>query len=396
MKTALATSLLFLIQTSSTFSQNSPDFERIAHQIISEVAKVQPGEVVLIRGATESLEIVEELVAATFIAGGHAIPTIDFPDARIKIAQESPMDYLLQERKADLALLESLDVIIDATPGFTSRVMNLDIPMERRIAAQDGRASYYEAVENSSHRQIYLGQSSGVPSLAFTQDMEMDFEEFEDIFWKSVAVPEEELKLIGEGIADYMTPGSRVHLSGPNGTDISFTLSSEPLWLNTGQIPGTGESGPEEILVPAGEFAACVDPTSANGVIYAPRYGWRFQNIVGLTLTFENGIITDMSAESGGEMLEDFLETLEEPSRALSMINIGLNRESKVIPDSRYRSWEMGGVITVFTGDNTQSGCGHVADFRLHPHIEGLTLTVDDQAIVVEGKIGTDLFFEKK
>ena len=296
------------------------------------------------------------------------------------------MDYLLQERKADLALLEVADVIIDATPGFTSRVMNLDIPMERRIAAQDGRATYYEAVENSSHRQIYLGQSSGVPSLAFTQDMEADFDQFEDIFWKSVAVPENELKEISGGLAETMTPGSQVHLSGPNGTDLSFTLSDEPLWINTGTIPGTGEDGPTEIILPAGEFAACVVPSSANGVIYAPRFGWRFQNIVGLRLTFEDGLITDMSAESGGELLQEFLETLDEPSRALSMINIGLNSESKVIPESRYRSWEMGGVITVFTGDNTQSGCGHVADFRLHPHIEGLTLTVGDQAIVVDGE----------
>ena len=383
--------LLFLSSWSTDFAQGSPDFENIANHIISQVARVQPGEVVLIRGAPESLAIVEELVAATFIAGGHAIPTIDFPDARIKIAQKSPMEYLLQERKADLALLDSLDVIIDATPGFTSRVMALDIPMERRIAAQDGRASYYEAEASGTHRQIYLGQSSGVPSLAFTEDMQADFNEFEDIFWKSVAVPAEQLQMLGESLAEYMTPGAEIHLTGPNGTDLAFTLSNESLWINTGHIPGTGQGSPAEFLVPAGEFAACVDTSSANGVLYVPKYGWRFQDIVGMTLTFEDGIITGMSAESGGDLLHEFLETLEEPSRALSLVNIGLNTESKVIPDSRYRSWEMGGVVTVFTGDNTQSGCGHVADFRLHPHVEGLTLTVDGQPVVVEGAINENL-----
>ncbi|MEQ8312514.1 MAG: aminopeptidase [Gammaproteobacteria bacterium] len=386
MKIRLIAGFAFLLFTTNTTAQD-PDLENIAQNIITQVAKVQPGEIVLIRGSGESLEIVEELVAATFIAGGHAIPTIDFPEARIKIAQESPMEYLLQERKADLALLEVLDVIIDATPGFTSRVMSLDIPMERRFAAQDGRATYFEAVADSSHRQIYLGQSSGVPSLAFTQDIGADFEEFTDIFWRAVSVSTEELKSISDGIAEIMLPGTEVHLAGPNGTDLTFTLSNEPAWINTGQIPNKAESGPTEIILPAGEFASCVDISSANGVVYAPIYRWRFQDVYGLTLTFEDGVVTDMSAENGGEALREFLASLEIPSRALSLVNIGLNAESKVPTGSTYRSWEMGGVVTVFMGDNTQSGCGHTADFRLHPQIEGLTLTVGGQPIVIEGEV---------
>ncbi len=389
MKNTLLASLVLvpMLHAGTSWAQESPDLEDVAQRIIHQVAEVQPGEVVLIRGSAESLAIVEELVAATFIAGGHAIPTIDFPEARIRIAQESPVEYLLEDRKADLALLETVDVIIEAIPGFTARVMTLDIPMERRIAAQDGRASYYEAVAAGSHRQIYLGQSSGVPSAAIAQDVRADLDAFNDIFWRAVAVSSEELKLTSDKVAEAMIPGAEIQLSGPNGTNLTFNLSNDPVWLNTGRIPSNTENGPAEYMFPAGEFAACVEPGSANGTVYAPVYRWRFQDIFGLLLTFENGIITDMSAESGGEGFHEFLQTLEEPSRALSLVNIGLNRESKVIPGSTYRSWEMGGVVTVLTGDNTQSGCRHVADFRLHPQIEGLTLTADGHPVVTEGEL---------
>ena len=91
MKTPLVTCLIILLHSIPAFPQNSPDFKRIASGIISETAKVQPGEVVLIRGAADSLEIVEALVAATFIAGGHAIPTIDFPALFLFLRQESQL-----------------------------------------------------------------------------------------------------------------------------------------------------------------------------------------------------------------------------------------------------------------------------------------------------------------
>lgn len=391
MNKLLIVSIALLIQISSACAQE-PDYDDIAKTIISQVAEVQPGEVVLIRGSAESLEILEALIAATFIAGGHAIPLIDFPGARIKIAQESSMEFLLQERTADLALLDTFDVLIEATPGFTSAVLSLDIPMERRIAAQDGRASYYEAVSSSSHREVYVGQSSGVPTRAFAEDISADLEEMEGIFWRAVAVSPEDLKTVSASIAEVMTAGADVRLRGPSGTDLTFTLSDELVQINTGRASEkTPESGPAEVFLPAGEFAACVDVSSANGVVVAPVYRFRFQNVIGLSLTFEDGIVTNMSAESGGEPLREFLDTLDEPSRALSLVNIGFNSESRVIPSSNYRSWEMGGVVTVFMGDNTQFGCGHVAEFRLHPHIEGLTLTAGGQPVVLDGEIQNSL-----
>src|SRR5690606_11381421 len=111
------------------------------------------------------------------------------------------------------------------------------------------------------------------------------------------------------------------------------------------------------------------------------------EEIVGLTLIFADGIITDISYESGGESFREFLLAADESARALSLVSIGLNPESLILQGSNYRSWEMGGIVTAFLGDNTIYGCGHVADFRLHPHIEGLTLTADGEEVVEDGVV---------
>ena len=376
-----------LMQIGAACAQE-PDYDAVARTIVNEAAEVQPGEVVLIRGSAESLEILEALVTATFIAGGHAIPLIDFPKSRIKVAQEASLEFLLQERAADLALLDSLDVLIEATPGFTSAVLSLDIPMKRRIAAQDGRESYYEAVNASSHRVVYVGQSMGVPTHAFAEDIGADFEVLDNIFWRAVAVSPSELRVANAKLADVMTAGAEIRLKGPNGTDLTFTLSDEPVSVNTGRTSEKStENGPAEVFLPAGEFAACVEASSANGLLVAPLYRFRFQDVIGLSLTFENGIVTGMSVESGGEPLRKFLDALDVPSRSLSLVNIGFNSESRVIPNSSYRSWEMGGVVTVLMGDNTAFACDHIADFRLHPQIEGLSLTADGQSVVTDGVV---------
>lgn len=366
-----------------------PDYNNIANTIITQAAQVQPGEVVAIRGSAESLEIFEALVAATIIAGGRPIPLIEFPAANRKAMLEAPIEYLRQEHIDELAILEALDVYIEAVPGLTPARSWAGIPLERRTATQDGQASYYDAVDASSHREVYVGQSGGVPTRDFAEYIGADFEEMDGVFWRAVAVTPEELGVLSADIANDMTAGAEVHLTGPNVSDLTFRLSDEPVRINTGRVsdnPPT--SGPAAASLPAGEFSACVDPTSANGVIYAPVYTFRLRDeIIGLSLTFEDGRITAMSYESGGESFSEFLSTVDAPSLALSLVSIGLNPESRIIPGSNFRSWEMGGLVTVLFGDNTIYQCAHAADFRLHPHIEGLSLTVDGKRVVRDGAI---------
>lgn len=382
----LMISIVALLIQALEVNAQEPDYISIATTIVTQSAQVQPGEVVVIRGSADSLEIFEALVAATIIAGGRPIPLIDFPAANRKAMLEAPIEYLSQEHIDELAILEALDVYIEAVPGLTPARSWAGIPLERRTATQNGQASYYDAVDASSHREVYVGQSGGVPTRDFAEYIGADFEEMDGVFWRAVAVSPEELGVLSNNIANDMKAGAEVHLTGPNGSDLTFRLSDEPVRINTGRVSDSPPtSGPSAAFLPAGEFSACVDPTSANGVVYAPVFTFRLRDeIIGLTLTFEDGKITDMSYESGGESLREFLATVDSPSLALSLVSIGLNPESRIISGSNYRSWEMGGLVTVFFGDNTIYQCGHVADFRLHPHIEGLTLTVDGKSVVTE------------
>src|SRR5690606_27039293 len=139
------------------------------------------------------------------------------------------------------------------------------IPLERRTATQDGRASYFDAVRSGTHREIYVGQSSGVPTADYADFIGADFEEMSGIFWRSVAISPDQHGDTGARIAHEMTAGTEVRLSSHNGTDLTFILSDEPVRINTGRASElTTETGPAEVVLPAGELSACVDPASAN------------------------------------------------------------------------------------------------------------------------------------
>ena len=349
---------------------------------------MQPGDVVRIRGSAQALPLFESIVAATIIAGGHPIPVIDLPEANRKALREAPLEYLLQEHTAEFALLEALDVYIEAMAAAAPNPSAEPIPLERPEAARDGRASYVEAALAGSQREVSVGQSGGIPTPEYAEFIGADFEEMNEIFWAAMSVMPDELGAVGARIADVMTAGAEVRVTGPNGTDLTLTLSDEPVRINTGRVSeNTSEKGPASAYLPAGEFAACVEPASANGVVVAPSYNFRGEDVTNLSLTFTDGVVTEMSAEAGGEPLSAFLDTRGEADLSLSLVNIGLNPEARMLSGSSFRSWEMGGLMTIFMGDNTIYGCGHRADVRLHPHIEGLTVTAGGRTVVEDGVV---------
>jgi leucyl aminopeptidase (aminopeptidase T) len=335
------------------------------------------------------LEIVESLVAQTLIAGGQPIPYFEFSEANDKALREAPLEYLRQEHTAELSLLNDLDVYIEAKPGFNPvEFLASGIPRERLIAAQEGRSSIYEAFSAGTWREVYVGQSSGIPTESYAEYSNAYFSDMSRNFWAAVSVTPAELNTIASRLTMSLMPGSHIHLNGPKNTDLRFTLSDDPVKITTGTHPeqSPGEE-PAKVFLPAGEIAACVDPSSANGSLYIPVYAFRDEFVTGMTLQFENGVVTRFSAESGIESFGEFMDTQDEATRALSLVNIGFNPHSKFSEGSRYRSWEMNGVITAFLGDNTLYQCGHEAGNRLHPHIEGLTMTADGTAVVLDGQV---------
>jgi hypothetical protein len=69
----------------------------------------------------------------------------------------------------------------------------------------------------------------------------------------------------------------------------------------------------------------------------------------------------------------------------LSIVDVGVNPDSKPFPGSDYASWEMGGMVTLSTGNNSWAGGSIEASGGLNFHLAGATLTAGGTTLCDNG-----------
>jgi hypothetical protein len=92
-----------------------------------------------------------------------------------------------------------------------------------------------------------------------------------------------------------------------------------------------------------------------------------------------------MSADSNEKMLKDYFAASDEQTTQLSAMSIGLNRVSRPLSGSNYRSWEMGGMVTVAIGNNAFAGGENSGDGAFFLHLTDATLEVGKAKVVSDG-----------
>ena len=366
------------------------DYGAIARRVVTESAAVRPGEVVLISGSVEERDLLEALQAEVLLAGGQPIVTVNFPRAERRAFTEVPLDYLRQEPRAQLALIQAADVFISAG-SIQDPTLYADVPEERVTISRQASQPVTQALAAKRARSIDIGQTGGIPTEAYARSQRADYAAMRDMFFRSLAVPTEVIAQRGAAVSRRMQPGQTVRLRSAGGTDLSFRLAAGRTRVSTGRAADNDSgTGMAAAFLPAGDFYACVDPASAAGTVVVPAYTFRGREVRNLRLTFRGGALTGFTADEGADFVRAFFEQLDAPSKHMSLINIGLNPESRPLAGSSYLSWQMSGVPTVFLGNNDWAGCNHAAQAGLNFHLTGATLAVGGTEVVRNGELALD------
>ena len=248
-----------------------------------------------------------------------------------------------------------------------------------------------DALRNVRFRSVSLGQTGGIPTEAYATSQSASYETMVDMFWKAIGVPPDRLAEAGRKVVDMLRPGARLHLTSAAGSDLSFTVDQLQARINAGRSGDVlSATGPSSVWLPAGEAYACVKGGSASGTLVVPQTTFRGMDVENLELKFENGRITSLSAETHEEALRKFFDSSSPESQDLSVIDVGLNPHSQTLEGSHYRSWEMGGMVTLQIGNNAWAGGSNSADAGLSLHVAGTTLTIDGKEVVANGELSSD------
>jgi leucyl aminopeptidase (aminopeptidase T) len=365
-----------------------PDFDAIADNLVNQSLAIQPGEVVLVNGNPDQIELLGAIQVAVAKAGGQTIVTLNLPEANKRAVMETPMEHLGRLPTAGLLLNRIADATISVgsvqDPGLFA-----DVPEERLKSLRQAGAPLSQAFSNMRTRNVSLGQTGGIPTAAYAATLGADYKELSEMFWQAAAVSPEKLAARAGAVAGKLSAGAKVRLTSAAGSDLMLEIDQLPARINAGRTADvTAATGPSSTWLPAGEAYACVKPGSASGKLVVPYLRFRGEAIENLELTFEAGQMVGLAAEANTDKLRAYLDSTSDAVKELSIVDFGLNPHSRTPEGSHYQSWEMGGMVTLVMGNNTWAGGANHSEGALSMHVPALTATVNGEAVVSEGKLG--------
>lgn len=379
----LAVSSVTLFVNHAIAEQNN--YDAIADSMVNESLAIQAGEMVVISGNPSEIDLMAALQVAVSKAGGQSMLSLNIPEANKRAILEMPLEHIKQLPTQNLLITKMTDVFINVgsvqEPGLFA-----DVPEERMAAFRKSAVPLARAFSSMRFRSATLGQTGGIPTVAYAESVGADPSELQEIFWEAVAVSPDDLVPTATKLASMMTSSTEIRVTSRAGTDLSLKFDGKPARINAGRTADVrAPSGPTNVWLPAGEAYGCVH--GATGTLVVPWTSFRGMPIENLKLTFKDGAVTKMSADSNQAMLEEYFAASSATLKNASLIDIGLNPYSRSPKGTHYYSWEMGGMFTVNLGNNLWAGCDNDSDAGLSFHVPGATVSIGGKTVVTNGQL---------
>ena len=365
-----------------------PNFASISAKVVNQSLQVKPGETILITGTPAEIPLMEALYVEVSKAGGQPVVQLNLPDAGKRALMETPVQYLKMPNTFSLIQMRAVDGVINTGSTLDPKLF-ADVPEDKLAAARSGSYVLQDAMNLPRFRMVSIGQTGGIPTESFAKFKNASYEDMMNMFWKSVDVDYDKLRSDGEAMRNQFKDNAEVKISSAEGTNLTFRLSKIPPRINSGLSHNNnpGFSGMTAAWLPAGEVYATIEPGSANGTLVVPETDVRGQVIKNLKLRFTNGRIVDVQADNNVNLIKTMLSSAKGDADMLSLFDIGINRNSQPLQNSNYYSWEMGGMVTVSTGDNAWAGGTTKSDVGLSFHLPGTSVTINGKPVVEKGKL---------
>jgi aminopeptidase len=288
-----------------------PRIEQYARILVETCLDVQPDWQVLVYSGTLARPLIEEVSRLLGRRGAYALLRLSLDGETIPVpwAEEAPEELLSKPATLRVHELENADALIAIEAPENTRELT---------ALSTERMTLIQTAYRPSLERLFSGELPWVgcqfPTPALAQNAGMSLRRFEDFLYGACLLDwDAERERMSQYAARFDAAGE-VRLVGAE-TDLTLSVAGR-----SGQIDAGGAN------VPGGEFYYAPLEDSANGSIafteFPAVYGGR--EVKGIRLRFQDGLVTEASAE----LNEDFLiETLDrdEGARRVGELGVGCN-----------------------------------------------------------------------
>ena len=384
----LAGLLAVSIVGSSPKESTDVDYEALAGKLVTQCANIHEGDLVLISGGVRDVELLEDIFINVRKLG--ASPLLSFGSDRLtrRYYDDVPVKYDSQTPELNLKLAGIVTALISVDYNESFGLLS-DVPPERFAAVNKAWTPVYDLNRARNVRNVYLGNGL-YPTAALAEQFDVPQEDLEKIFWDGVNVDYSQLQATGEAMKLTISAGKELHITNPNGTDLKMRIEGRPAFVSDGVISADDmeKGGPAcQVWLPAGEVFFTPVPGTAEGKVVVDRHFYQGKEIKELTLVFEAGELTSMTAKSGLEPLQARYDVADSGKELFAAVSIGINPNVRLVPGSRMVAWMPAGMVTVGIGNNVWAGGENKNPYGQYHFLPGSTLKMDGKILVEEGKL---------
>jgi len=365
------------------------DLEQLAQRLVSQSAAVQEGEVVLISGRPSDAELLENIAVNVRKAGGFPLVTYSSDRLSKRLFFDVPEKYDTQVDAAGSKLADIVDVNIALGNGTSENLFEGADP--KRMAAR-GKAD--EAVMQKFLRRVRTVEVGNnlYPTAWRAQRYAMSEDDLAKTFWNGVNIDYADLQARGEQVKALVAGGSEVHITNPNGTDLTVSVKGRPVLVSDGVVSAEDRkagAAAASVYLPAGEVYTTPVAGTAQGKVVQSRTYYRGKEVNNLTLTVSGGKVTALTGEGPGfaDLKAEYDAVDDARKNELSFVDFGINPNVKLPANSTVGTWVPAGSVTVGTGVNLWAGGDNSVGYGLVLSLPGSTVMLDKKPIIEGGTL---------
>ena len=363
--------------------------DALAKKLVTQCARVKGGDIVQISGGVRDAALLESLAVETAKLGADPLLILSPGDRTARrLFTDVPAKYDSRSSPATQKLAETVTVAIgvDATE---SEATLADIPPERMHARAEAGIKVMDTLLKRNVRQIYVGNGL-YPTEARAKQYGVTREELAKLFHDGLNVDYDKLQATGEAVRQALAAGKKVHVTTPEGTDLTVEVAGRPVFVSDGVLSDekVKRGGAAcQAWLPAGEVYVTPVAGTAEGRVALERMLWEGKEVQGLTLTFKKGKLTEMKAKSGLDRLQAVYEAAGPGKDEFGALDVGINPAVRLPKNSPAGLFMEAGTITIAVGGNVWAGGDNKSPFAIMCFLRGGTLSADDKALIQDGAL---------
>jgi aminopeptidase len=354
--------------------------ERLASLIVSKCLRINGNDNVTIFLYPRHIPLAEEIAHECFKKGADVLLNLYTDNYYLSYMSELSAESLRQPSVFCKALSEYSTAQVWMEGVEDPRIFK-KIPAEKHDAAGEGEskahAPYYRKV-----RSIGLGLAQVTPLRAKTYGF--DYVEWKRMMEAASTVDYEQLASTGRSLKEALSNASTIHITAPNGTDLTLHVSGRPWRVTDGVIDENDmNEGNAMDQIPAGSIYTT--PTSADGtIIFNVRTPYSGIAVGKVEWKFKEGKVVEFAGDSSAKKVYDLLEKSSGDKDKIGYFGLGFNPRVK----TGYTVNEIAsGAVSIGIGGNELLGGMNKSGFYFQHTLTGATVTSDGRTLLKDGQL---------